>query len=134
MVKKQVGRKEYIKVGAFVVIATVAIFAVVAFIVTRGSSAPSVSMEKRGDESIVKGLAVCLPHKDTEGPQTMECAIGIKDSQGIYYSLNDTNNAYLNVGQIQTGKRYQVTGMIEERADATYDTAGIIRINTVKEL
>ncbi len=36
----------------------------------------------------LEGNVVCLPHRDTSGPQTKECAIGILTDQNIYYALD----------------------------------------------
>jgi hypothetical protein len=37
----------------------------------------------------LEGDVICLSHKDTNGPQTLECAIGIDSTQGIF--ALDTN-------------------------------------------
>jgi hypothetical protein len=34
------------------------------------------------------GVYLCLPHKNTSGPQTDECAFGIKTDEGKYYGLD----------------------------------------------
>lgn len=36
----------------------------------------------------LSGTYVCLPHLDTTGPQTMECAFGLKADDGLYYAVN----------------------------------------------
>lgn len=36
----------------------------------------------------LKGKGVCLPHKDTSGPQTDECAFGMRTEAGEYYALD----------------------------------------------
>lgn len=36
----------------------------------------------------LSGEYTCLPHADTSGPQTLECALGIKTSDGNYYALD----------------------------------------------
>ena len=133
MVKKQLSRREIIKVVGVVVLLTIIIFTVVAFLVTRGSYAPSASDHHDG-KATVKGLAVCLPHKNTDGPQTLECAIGIRDDKGVYYSLSDSDESYSNISTVQTGKTYEVTGNLEERSDPKYQTAGIVRIESISEL
>lgn len=48
------------------------------------------------------GVYVCLPHRDTTGPQTMECAFGLKANDGKYYALSfnkvpELANAPMNV-------------------------------------
>lgn len=36
----------------------------------------------------ITGTFTCLPHKNTSGPQTMECAFGLKGNDGYYYALD----------------------------------------------
>jgi hypothetical protein len=36
----------------------------------------------------LSGTYVCLPHLDTSGPQTEECAFGLKTDDGVYYAVN----------------------------------------------
>lgn len=36
----------------------------------------------------ITGTFTCLPHKNTSGPQTMECAFGLKADDGHYYALD----------------------------------------------
>lgn len=134
MVKKQFGRREIIRVVGFIVLMTIVIFAVVAFLVTRGSYAPSVPSNNSDGKATVRGEAVCLPHKNSDGPQTLECAIGVKTDEGIYYSLSDTSKSYTNIATIQTGSKYEITGNIEERSDPKYATAGSIRVEKLRQL
>src|SRR3989344_5401804 len=35
-----------------------------------------------------EGRVVCLPHVNQEGPQTLECAFGLKTTDGLYYGLD----------------------------------------------
>lgn len=39
------------------------------------------------NEVEIRGQHVCLPHKNTRGVQTLECAIGIKSDEGNFYAL-----------------------------------------------
>lgn len=130
MAKAKIGQKETVGVIVFVLLMIVAIFASVSFLITRSTGAPSASSR----ENSVKGEAVCLPRKNQGDVQTMECALGIKADSGSYYSLSDSTTSYANVSQLQTGKRYQVYGNIEERADPVYQTLGTIRVTNVKAL
>ena len=130
MVKAKIRRKEAVGVIVFILLMIVAIFASVSFLVTRGTGAPSASSRESG----IKGEAVCLPHKNQGDIQTMECALGIKADTGNYYSLSDSAASYTNVSKLQTGKRYEVYGNIEERADPVYQTLGTIRVTDIKEL
>jgi hypothetical protein len=38
----------------------------------------------------IDGTYVCLPHKNTAGPQTMECAFGLRAEDGTHYALDLT--------------------------------------------
>lgn len=77
------------------------------------------------DSSVVtiEGKAVCLPHKDTTGPQTMECAVGLQASSGKYYAVEDQDITD-KVGKQETVK---LTGIIEAPDDSQYDIVGVIR-------
>ena len=57
------------------------------------------------------GEYVCLPHRDQEGPQTLECAFGLKTDANEYYSL-DFNQMPKDFPDAKTGERISVTGTI----------------------
>ncbi|MCF7831899.1 MAG: hypothetical protein K9M36_03380 [Candidatus Pacebacteria bacterium] len=57
------------------------------------------------------GVQVCLSHKDTSGPQTMECAIGIETDTGEYYAL-DLNLMSQVMTEISQGERFTATGVV----------------------
>ncbi len=57
------------------------------------------------------GVQTCLPHKDTEGPQTLECAIGMKTDTGEYYVL-DLNLMSQSGINISDGERFTASGVI----------------------
>ena len=40
------------------------------------------------NRAMLEGEFVCLPHTDTTGPQTEECAFGLKTADGKYYALD----------------------------------------------
>lgn len=74
--------------------------------------------EKQGDgQDIVSyrgtltGEHVCLPHADTSGPQTMECALGIKTDTGEYYALDFSLMSQDNPN-LQSGDRFTANGLI----------------------
>lgn len=60
-------------------------------------------------EATLEGEVICLPHKDTSGPQTLECAIGLKTDQNDYYSL-DANA--INQPPYTNGQRIRAKGII----------------------
>jgi hypothetical protein len=80
----------------------------------------------------VTGEVICLPHKDTSGPQTLECAIGIKDDRGVNYALlsDDPSQA----GSL-TGKKVRITGKLQQAdPNSSYATAGTLQIQSITEL
>ncbi len=57
------------------------------------------------------GTQVCLPHKDTSGPQTLECAIGMQTTAGNYYAL-DLNLVSGEPIDIPNGKTFTASGIL----------------------
>jgi hypothetical protein len=87
---------------------------------------------KDGATITVAGEYVCLPHKDTTGPQTQECAFGLKTDGGVYYALQFEDPATA-LGSIVTGDRLKVTGEFEEE-ESIYQSIGTLSVDEVKEL
>ncbi len=82
----------------------------------------------------VVGEILCLPHKNQNGPQTMECAYGLKAQNGVYYGLSDTDPGYKNIMGIPMNSKVEVTGAIDLKADSKYDTIGTISVKSIKQL
>lgn len=80
-------------------------------------------------EMTVTGEVVCLPHKDTKGPVTLECAFGIK-SGGVYYALLDPHMQY--VPNLPMGKPITITGIYTKDATSIYDIVGKIEVTSVQ--
>lgn len=77
----------------------------------------------------VKGEIVCLPKKG-DGPQTLECAFGLKALDGKHYGLLNSQNPLL----VQTGEVVVVKGLLEPAdPNTSYDIAGNINVTTVFE-
>lgn len=57
------------------------------------------------------GRQVCLPHRDTMGPQTLECAMGIQTNDGKYYALDFTLMSQI-PPTIQNGKTFTASGLL----------------------
>ena len=85
----------------------------------------------KGDISM-RGEIVCLPHKKQSGPQTMECAYGLKSDQGQYYTLSDKDPQYKNISNTPMNKTVEVTGSISLTVNSKYDTIGTIFITSIK--
>ena len=82
----------------------------------------------------VQGTFVCLPHKDTSGPTTMECAFGIKADDGNYYSLDLSAYSGLAPMDIPVGTRSAVTGLLIATTSEIYDIKGMIRVESFEEI
>ena len=86
----------------------------------------------------IDGEWECLPHRDTSGPQTMECAFGI-ESNGIHYALN---LQLLSVTPIDypTGTQVRVEGILvpEENLSTDmwkkYAIEGVISVTSINEI
>ena len=82
------------------------------------------------------GEYTCLPHKDTSGPQTMECAIGLKTHEDVYYAM-DLSKVNNGIG-VDTSKRIKVTGLLTlAEALSTdhwqkYNMKGIISVDAIE--
>jgi peptidoglycan hydrolase-like protein with peptidoglycan-binding domain len=77
------------------------------------------------------GTIVCLPHKDTTGPQTMECAYGLRDNDGKYYSLKDTDPNYANIMNAPMNVAVTVTGSLTLQEDTKYQSVGVISVVSI---
>jgi hypothetical protein len=89
----------------------------------------------------IAGTRTCLPHKDASGPQTMECALGIKASDGKNYGLNTTLLSSTDaINTINTAERLSVTGVLTPIENLNsdfwqrYDVTGILSVTGVESL
>lgn len=84
------------------------------------------------------GTTVCLPHRDTSGPQTMECAFGIRTDDGVHYALDLSVLQTDVLFDFPTHERVVLEGSlvplddIDERTWKTYDIAGQLRVASVR--
>jgi len=79
----------------------------------------------------VSGTMVCLPHADTTGAQTAECAIGIKSDSGRYFALSSSDP--MTVGSIASGTHVTVTGTLTLRTDSQYQDVGVIAVSKISK-
>lgn len=59
----------------------------------------------------LSGEYVCLPHIDTEGPQTDECAFGLKTDTGEYYGVDFALMSQV-PPELEVGDRFSASGVI----------------------
>ena len=83
-------------------------------------------------EIIIKGEMVCLPHKES-GPQTLECAYGLKDENGLYYGLKDSDPSYKNISSLEMGQPVQIKGILREETNTIYQSVGVIEVVSISQ-
>lgn len=59
----------------------------------------------------LSGTYTCLPHADTSGPQTMECAFGLQTDDGDNYAVNFGASADA-MSQFQSGAHITAEGFV----------------------
>lgn len=59
----------------------------------------------------LSGTYVCLPHTDTAGPQSKECAFGLKTDDGVYYAVNFGQSASA-MAQFQSKGHIKAEGFV----------------------
>lgn len=85
------------------------------------------------------GEVVCLPHKNTSGPQTLECAIGLFAADGNYYAL-DTNLVPQDTSLLTTGNTIQASGIVtpiellSTDQFMKYDVKGVLLVESLEVL
>lgn len=84
------------------------------------------------EEIKVVGQIICLPPKDKNGPQTMECAMGIQTDEGRNYALHDPGWRFL-IG-IDSGSRVEVEGEFSKLLNDKYDSAGVIELINLRRI
>lgn len=79
----------------------------------------------------INGILLCLPHKNGQGPQTMECAYGLKDSEGNYYGLQDSDVHYKNITSHSVNTPILVNGSFEPKKVSQYPIIGVITVDSI---
>lgn len=94
-----------------------------------GSPTPTITP---GDIT-VEGTIVCLPHKNTDGPQTLECAFGLRSDAGDYYGLRNLNQDQLIDGTLSVSTRVRVSGKVAAPDESeTYGVVGNIDVESIE--
>ena len=96
------------------------------------NSISPVSLPKSSNRSVsIDGAIICLPHLNTSGPQTTECAFGLKSDEGTYYSLVDTNPSYKNISKFPMGTSVEVIGTFTPEISTRYRSSGIVEVSAI---
>ena len=91
-------------VGAIIIIG------LIGYGVMNGSPvAPNTINDGTPQQMTLTGTYGCLPHLDTSGPQTMECAFGIQSDNGDWYAVNFGASAD-SMNQFQSGAHVTLDG------------------------
>jgi hypothetical protein len=102
------------------------------WLITQFSGYPPVTIPATGPIT-VSGTMTCLLHKDTSGPQTLECAIGLKeDGTGRYFAIND--QAATGVGMLGGNEHVTVSGSFTPASsDTRYQEVGTITVTSYQK-
>lgn len=86
----------------------------------------------------LSGMSVCLPHRDTSGPHTMECALGLKARDGTHYALDLSIYQAEMYWDFPTHEQVSIEGTlvplddIDGRTWDVYDIAGQVRVTSIR--
>lgn len=72
---------------------------------------PQALLDATPQNVTLSGTYVCLPHLDTSGPQTEECAFGLQSDDGQYYAVNFGQSAGA-MEQFQSGAHIKAEGFV----------------------
>ena len=84
---------------------------------------------KSGTPVSLGGHLRCLPHKDSTGDVTLECAIGMEADDGKYYALRNNKNEVL--FDIPFDKHVTVHGRLSTDYESVYQTSGVIDVEKI---
>ncbi|MGL5830519.1 MAG: hypothetical protein ACRCZE_00025 [Candidatus Altimarinota bacterium] len=89
----------------------------------------------------LQGKTICLPHKDTSGPVTMECAMGLQAVSGDNYVLDLADRSpegpedlFSVEGEIQVTGYFTPIELLSTDMWQKYDVVGIFSVTEVKEV
>jgi hypothetical protein len=94
---------------------------------------PSVTSSPQG-KVVKSGKILCLPHKEQSDFQTLECAYGMQDEEGIYYALSDTSSSYENISAAPMNTKVIVEGDFSPQQSQIYPSIGIILVSKISTL
>lgn len=101
-------KKALLIIAAIAVVLVAGFYALNAYIYNQKQGNPADIVSYRGTLS---GEVVCLPHANTDGPHTMECAYGLKTEVGEYYAL-DLSMMSQEHPPLETGEKIKANGLI----------------------
>jgi hypothetical protein len=86
----------------------------------------------------ISGEMTCLP-KIGQGPQTLECKMGLKETDGRHYGLKGTYKLDPEYKLFSAGLRVEVSGTFSPEemigpGGGKYDVIGVINVSSIKEI
>lgn len=136
-------KQKYLLVAVLILAVTAGFFGIVFAILTRPTSettTPRSSNPQDTTEQTYVGTYECLPHKDTQGPITLECAFGLQTADGKHYALDMNAVSSNTVAAINTGERIEVRALftpleaLSSRSMEKYDIVGVLSVTSVKKI
>jgi len=123
---KSMERRHLIAACVAVVVLAAGIVAATVLLVNRPQSPNNSATE----DFSISGELACLPHKDTSGPQTLECAYGLRTDDNRYYALQF--NPY--PIEAEFGSRAKIRGTLTTGGDSIYRIEGTISVKDFESL
>lgn len=90
--------------------------------------APRTDNASKTNKVSLTGKLVCLPHKNSDGPQTLECAYGFRTEGGTYYALREKDQSNPVLNAVPNDETVEVSGTLQEGTSATYKMEGTITV------
>ncbi|HEX8763193.1 MAG TPA: hypothetical protein VF733_05585 [Candidatus Saccharimonadales bacterium] len=111
-------------------VATILVALIAILLIVIAVRAPSKSNDPSPTEATVRmtGELVCLPHKNMDGPHTLECATGFKSEDNKYYGIKDDNQK---VGSTPYNKPVVVDGKLIKESSDVYQMEGSIIVESI---
>jgi len=126
MTKKQPMKKHlylWIVVGAVLVLVTAS---ALTYFIGNTTKAPAGSSQQ---EVTLTGKVACLTHKDSDGPHTLECAIGFNTTDGKTYGLRYESSDLSLSSAAGSDKEVRITGTLSNDTDQKYKTDGVLKVS-----
>lgn len=80
-----------------------------------------------GAEVTYTGKLVCLPHKNTSGPVTLECAYGLQTANGDYHGLKNAEQLF----EYNVNDEIMVQGKIAEANNSIYNIVDTVDVTSI---
>lgn len=127
--KKRLQPKTFIVTGSIAIVSVISLFVGYGLGFQQGKT-----LNPDMYDATVEGKIVCLSHRNTNGPQTLECAIGIETDDGKHYSISDTRSDISISSLAGSEKRVRISGSLKEASDSKYVSDGILTVEQSETL